>query len=57
LKQKEDREVKVHDISRVVERMKALKQGILKIPTIVVNGIKCQGLDEIAQADAFRPTL
>ena len=53
---KENREVKVHDTSRVVERMKALKRGILKTPAIVLNGIKYQGLDEIAQAITFRPT-
>ena len=53
---KENREVKVHDTSRVAERMKALKRGILKTPAIVVNGIKYQGLGEIAQAITFRPT-
>lgn len=53
---KENREVKVHDTSRVAERMKALKRGILKTPAIVVNGIKYQLLDEIAQAITFRPT-
>ncbi len=53
---KENREVRVHDTSRVAERMKALRRGILKTPVIVVSGIKYQGLDEIAQATTFRPT-
>jgi hypothetical protein len=41
-------EVKIYDISRTFDRMKAVKQGIQKTPTIIVQGKKYEGLEKIS---------
>lgn len=40
-------DVKVFDISRALDRMRALKHGIQKTPAVVVQGKKHEGLDKI----------
>jgi len=45
-------DVEVHDISRIKERLKALKRGILSTPSIVMNGSKYVGLDQVLLAGA-----
>jgi hypothetical protein len=40
-------DVKVYDVSRGRDRMRALKHGILKTPAVVVQGKKHEGLDNI----------
>jgi len=40
-------EVKVYDVSSTLDKMKALKRGITKTPTVVVQGKKHEGLDKI----------
>jgi len=42
-------DVKVYDISRALDRMRALKHGILKTPTVVIQGKKYEGLDKILE--------
>ena len=42
-------EVKIYDISRAFDKMKAVKQGIRKTPTVIVQGKKYEGLEKIAQ--------
>jgi hypothetical protein len=44
-----DDEVKVYDISRINDRIKALGRGIRKTPTIISQGKKYEGLKEIQQ--------
>lgn len=39
--------VKVYDVSRTMDGMRALKRGITKTPTVVVQGKKYEGLDKI----------
>lgn len=39
--------VKVYDVSSALDRMRALKRGILKTPAVVVQGKKHEGLDKI----------
>jgi len=41
--------VKVYDVSRVTDKMKAMKQGIRKTPTIIVQGQRYEGLEKILQ--------
>jgi len=40
-------DVKVYDVSRALDKMKALKRGIMKTPTVVVQGKKHEGLEKI----------
>jgi len=42
-------DVKVFDISRALDRVRALKHGIIKTPAVVVQGKKHEGLDSILQ--------
>ena len=41
--------VKVYDVSRAPDRMRALKRGILKTPVVIVQGKKHEGLDKILE--------
>jgi hypothetical protein len=42
-------QVKVYDVSRVTDRIKALSRGVRKTPTIIIQGKKYQGEKEIHQ--------
>jgi len=42
-------DVRVYDVSRVLDKMRALKRGIPKTPTVVVQGKKYEGLDKILE--------
>jgi hypothetical protein len=44
-----DDEVKVYDVSRVTDRIKALSRGVRKTPTIIILGKKYEGEKEIQQ--------
>jgi hypothetical protein len=46
---KESREVKVYDTSRITDRIRALKNSVLKTPTVLIDGKRYQGLDEISR--------
>jgi hypothetical protein len=46
-------EVRVYDMSRMTERLKAWKRGILTTPSVVMNGVKYKGLDQVSQAIAL----
>jgi hypothetical protein len=52
---KEGLEVKVYDTSRMGDRMKALRHGILQTPAAIMNGELYQGLNEISQVIASKP--
>jgi len=41
--------IKVYDISRTLNRMRALKHGITTTPAVVVQGKKYEGLDKILE--------
>ncbi len=49
-------EVRVYDMSHMTERLKAWKRGILTAPSVVINGVKYQGLDQVSQAIASGPS-
>jgi hypothetical protein len=49
LGEKCDDKVKVYDISRATDRIKALSKGILKTPTLINQGKKYEGVKEIQQ--------
>jgi len=42
-------EVKVYDVSRASDKIRALKRGITKTPTVLVQGKKYEGLDKILE--------
>jgi len=42
-------EIKIYDVSRAFDKMKAVKQGIRKTPTVIVQGKKYEGLEKISQ--------
>ena len=54
---RESREVKVYDVSRVSDKIRALKQRVFKTPTVVMNGRRYEGLDEICKAVSTTPSL
>lgn len=51
----ENQEVKVYDTSRMSDKVKALRRGILKTPTVVMNGRRYQGSDEISHFVLGKP--
>jgi hypothetical protein len=46
---KENREVKVYDTSRMADRVRALKNSVFKTPTVLIDGKRYQGVDEISR--------
>jgi len=40
-------DVKIYDVSRSLDRIRALKRGILKTPSVVVQGKKHEGIESI----------
>lgn len=44
---KETDDLLVYDVSRLTDRLKALKKGVKKTPTIIIDGKKYEGLPEI----------
>lgn len=49
LVEKYDDEVKVYDVSSMVDKIRAMRRGIRKTPTVIIKGKKYQGLEEIQQ--------
>jgi hypothetical protein len=47
--ERENCKIKVYDISRLADRVRALKRGIFRTPAVIIHGAKYQGQDEIAQ--------
>jgi hypothetical protein len=47
--EKTNEKLKVYDFSRIADRMRALKRGVLKTPTVIINGERYEGLEEISQ--------
>lgn len=42
--------VKVYDVSRTTDKLRAVKRGIRNTPTVIINGEKYEGLEAISQA-------
>jgi len=42
--------VKVYDVSRITDKIRALKRGVLKTPTAIIDGKRYEGSKEISQA-------
>lgn len=42
--------VLVFDVSRVVDKLKALKRGVKRTPTVIIDGKKYEKVEEILQA-------
>ena len=45
-----DDEIKVYDVSRTIDRFKALSRGITKTPVIIINGEKHEGAEKSLDA-------
>jgi hypothetical protein len=45
-----DEKVLVFDISRIADRLKALKRGVKRTPTAIIDGKKYEKVEEILQA-------
>jgi len=42
-------EIKIYDVSRILDRIRALKRGIRRTPTLIVQGKKYEGLEKISE--------
>jgi protein-disulfide isomerase len=42
--------VKVYDVSRTTDKLRALKRGIRNTPAVIINGEKYESLEAISQA-------
>jgi protein-disulfide isomerase len=42
-----DKQVKIYDVSRMSDKMKAIRLGINKTPTVIIEGQKYEGLEKI----------
>lgn len=49
LVEKFDDEVKVYDVSSILDKIKAVMRGIRKTPTVIIQGKRYEGLEEIQQ--------
>jgi hypothetical protein len=54
---KENRQVKVYDTSHMGDKVRAMKRGVFRTPSAVINGQRYEGLDEILRAIAVEPHL
>lgn len=45
-----DVHVKVYDVSRITDKLTALKRGIRKTPVVIINGRKYERVEEILEA-------
>lgn len=45
--------VVVFDVSRITDKVKAMKRGIKKTPTIIIDGKKYENVEEIQKALSF----
>ncbi len=48
--EKTNQKITVYDVSRMTDKLKAIKRGIRKTPAAIINGEKYEGLEEILQA-------
>jgi len=42
-----NKEVFVFDVSRMTDKLKAMKRGVKKTPSTIINGKRCEGAEEI----------
>jgi protein-disulfide isomerase len=47
---KTNEQIKVYDVSRVTDKLSAMKRGFRKTPTAIINGEKYEGLEQISKA-------
>jgi len=47
---KTNEKITVYDVSRMTDKLRAIKRGIRKTPAAIINGEKYEGLEEILQA-------
>lgn len=47
---KTGKSVKIYDVSRVTDNFRALRHGIFKTPTVMINGKRYDGLKDILRA-------
>jgi hypothetical protein len=54
---KENRQLKVYDTSRMGDKVRAMKRGVFKTPSAVINGQRYEGLEEILRAISVKPRV
>jgi hypothetical protein len=47
-----NQEVKVYDLSRIADRVRAMKRGVMRTPTLIMGEKRYQGFEEISKATA-----
>ncbi|MDH5459988.1 MAG: DsbA family protein [Candidatus Bathyarchaeota archaeon] len=47
---KTNEKLKVYDVSRMTDKFRAMKRGIRKTPTVIINGEKYENLEEVLQS-------
>lgn len=47
---KTNEQIRVYDVSRMTDKLSAMKRGIRKTPTAIINGEKYEGLEQISRA-------
>ena len=57
LAEKRNHKLKVYDISRLGDRTRAMKRGVLKTPALIVDGQRYVGLEEILRAISIKSKL
>lgn len=57
LAEKGNHKLKVYDISRLGDRARAMKRGVLKTPALIVDGQRYVGLEEILRAISIKSKL
>ena len=43
-------QIKVYDVSRMIDKLNAIRRGVRKTPSVIINGEKYEGLEEISKA-------
>jgi hypothetical protein len=43
-------EVRLYDVSRMLDRLKALSRGVIKTPVVIINGEKSEGAEKCLDA-------
>jgi len=52
---KSNESVKIYDLSRMIDSLRAMRHGIRRTPVAVINGEKYEGLDQILRAMSVEP--
>jgi hypothetical protein len=43
-------QIKIYDVSRMIDKLSAMRRGVRKTPAVIINGEKHEGLEQIWKA-------